>query len=139
MSTITDVKLVLTQKNFDALCHKFHIPEEVHPQLPTPDQTIHDKPEGKIGIYTRFFDFANYRLPLSSFFVTVLRYFRINFSQLSVIEAAKILLKIGTTASFGSTPLLVQLCSGGILERISKKRTKNKAKTTKPDSEWKRL
>ncbi|GJT57662.1 hypothetical protein Tco_0992716 [Tanacetum coccineum] len=26
-----------------------------------------------------------------------------------------------------------------ILERITKKRTKNKAKTTKPDSEWKRL
>ncbi|GJV53329.1 hypothetical protein Tco_1449070, partial [Tanacetum coccineum] len=90
MSTITDIKSVLTQKNFDALCRKFHIPEEVHPQLPTPDQTIHDKPEGKIGIYTRFFDFANYRLPLSSFFVTVLRYFRINFSQLSVIGAAKV-------------------------------------------------
>ncbi|GKF53566.1 putative ribonuclease H-like domain-containing protein, partial [Tanacetum coccineum] len=27
----------------------------------------------------------------------------------------------------------------GLLERIFKKRTKNKAKTTKPDSEWKRL
>ncbi|GJV29128.1 hypothetical protein Tco_1385576 [Tanacetum coccineum] len=90
MSTITDIKSVLTQKNLDALCRKFHIPEEVHPQLPTPDQTIHDKPEGKIGIYTRFFDFANYRLPLSSFFVTVLRYFRINFSQLSVIGVAKV-------------------------------------------------
>ncbi|GKA86100.1 hypothetical protein Tco_0807811 [Tanacetum coccineum] len=70
MSTITDIKSVLTQKNFDVLCRKFHIPEEVHPQLPTPDQTIHDKPEGKIGIYTR--------------------YFRINFSQLSVIGAAKV-------------------------------------------------
>ncbi|GKD01130.1 hypothetical protein Tco_1171404, partial [Tanacetum coccineum] len=48
MSTITDIKYVLTQKNFDALCRKFHIPEEVHPQLPTPDQTIHDKPKVKI-------------------------------------------------------------------------------------------
>ncbi|GKA92371.1 hypothetical protein Tco_0814296 [Tanacetum coccineum] len=90
MSTITDIKSVLTQKNFDALCRKFHIPGEVHPQLPTLDQTIHDKPEGKIGIYTRFFDFANYRLPLSSFFVAVLRYFRINFSQLFVIGVAKV-------------------------------------------------
>ncbi|GJV21362.1 hypothetical protein Tco_1370382 [Tanacetum coccineum] len=27
----------------------------------------------------------------------------------------------------------------GCVERITKKRTKNKAKTTKPDSEWKRL
>ncbi|GJZ11999.1 ribonuclease H-like domain-containing protein [Tanacetum coccineum] len=29
--------------------------------------------------------------------------------------------------------------NGGPVERITKKRTKNKAKTTKPDSEWKRL
>ncbi|GKA25413.1 hypothetical protein Tco_0711522 [Tanacetum coccineum] len=28
---------------------------------------------------------------------------------------------------------------GNDVERITKKRTKNKAKTTKPDSEWKRL
>ncbi|GJW75317.1 hypothetical protein Tco_0134687 [Tanacetum coccineum] len=29
MSTITDIKSVLTQKNLDALCRKFHIPEEL--------------------------------------------------------------------------------------------------------------
>ncbi|GJV77792.1 hypothetical protein Tco_1509376 [Tanacetum coccineum] len=51
MSTITDIKYVLTQKNLDALCRKFYIPEEVHPQLPTPDQTIHDKPKGKIALF----------------------------------------------------------------------------------------
>ncbi|GJS42818.1 putative ribonuclease H-like domain-containing protein [Tanacetum coccineum] len=31
------------------------------------------------------------------------------------------------------------LADSKLLERITKKRTKNKAKTTKPDSEWKRL
>ncbi|GKD54800.1 hypothetical protein Tco_1288187, partial [Tanacetum coccineum] len=51
---------------------------------------MHERPAGKIGLYTRFFDFANFRLPLSTFLVDILRYFRINISQLSVIGAAKV-------------------------------------------------
>ncbi|GKD30872.1 hypothetical protein Tco_1241650 [Tanacetum coccineum] len=47
-------------------------------------------PAGKIGLYTRFFDYANFRLPLSTFLIDVLRNFRINISQLSVIGAAKV-------------------------------------------------
>ncbi|GJX63737.1 hypothetical protein Tco_0296637 [Tanacetum coccineum] len=47
-------------------------------------------PTGKIGVYTRFFKFANFRLPLSTFLVDVLRYYRIHISQLSVIAAAKV-------------------------------------------------
>ncbi|GKD75982.1 hypothetical protein Tco_1334264, partial [Tanacetum coccineum] len=50
---------------------------------------MHERPAGKIGLYTRFFDFANFRLPLSTFFVDILMYFRINISQLSVIGASK--------------------------------------------------
>ncbi|GJT94151.1 hypothetical protein Tco_1082996 [Tanacetum coccineum] len=47
-------------------------------------------PIGKIGVYTRFFEFANFRLPLSTFLVDVLRYYRIHISQLSVIAADKV-------------------------------------------------
>ncbi|GJZ33550.1 hypothetical protein Tco_0578986 [Tanacetum coccineum] len=47
-------------------------------------------PTDKIGVYNRFFEFANFRLPLSTFFVNVLRYYRIHISQLSVIGAAKV-------------------------------------------------
>nr|GEX99601.1 hypothetical protein [Tanacetum cinerariifolium] len=73
MSTITDVKCVLSQKAFDSFCEKFHIPEEVHPVLPKRGNTMHERPAGKIGLYTRFFDFANFRLPLSTFLVDILR------------------------------------------------------------------
>nr|GEY67139.1 transposase (putative), gypsy type [Tanacetum cinerariifolium] len=45
---------------------------------------------GKIGVYSRFFDFADYLVPLSQFIVDVLDYFQINLSQLSVITAAKV-------------------------------------------------
>ncbi|GJR95646.1 hypothetical protein Tco_0267820 [Tanacetum coccineum] len=44
----------------------------------------------KIGVYTRFFEYANFRLPLSTFLVNVLRHYRINLSQLLVIAAAKV-------------------------------------------------
>ncbi|GJW13513.1 hypothetical protein Tco_0017646 [Tanacetum coccineum] len=47
-------------------------------------------PTDKIGVYTRFFQYANFRLPLSTFLVNVLRYYHINISQLSVIAAAKV-------------------------------------------------
>ncbi|GJS24362.1 hypothetical protein Tco_0452994 [Tanacetum coccineum] len=74
----------------DAFCQKYHIPDSVHPELPGLNQNIHNSPDGKIGVYTRFFDFANFWVPLSRFLVDVLEYFRINLSQLSVIAAAKI-------------------------------------------------
>ncbi|GJR54853.1 hypothetical protein Tco_1405374 [Tanacetum coccineum] len=63
---------------------------EVHPQLPSPDATMHERPTGKVGMYTRFFDYANYRIPFSTFFVSVLTHFRIPFSQLSVFGSAKV-------------------------------------------------
>ncbi|GJU05490.1 hypothetical protein Tco_1121920 [Tanacetum coccineum] len=53
-------------KSFDAFCEKFHIPEEVHPVLPSQGDTMHERHAGKI------------------------RHFRINISQLSVIGAAKV-------------------------------------------------
>ncbi|GKD56450.1 hypothetical protein Tco_1289837, partial [Tanacetum coccineum] len=86
---ITSLKCVLTQEHLDAICAKYFVPEEVHPQLPSSDATMHERPTGKVGMYTRFFDYANYRIPFSTFFVSVLTHFRIPFSQLSVFGSAK--------------------------------------------------
>ncbi|GJZ61673.1 hypothetical protein Tco_0617810, partial [Tanacetum coccineum] len=47
--------------HLDAMCAKYFVPEEVHPQLPSPDATMHERPAGKVGLYTRFFDYANYQ------------------------------------------------------------------------------
>ncbi|GKA59311.1 hypothetical protein Tco_0758624 [Tanacetum coccineum] len=89
MGSITSIKCVLTQEHIDAICAKYFVPEEVHPQLPSSDATMHERPTGKVGMYTRFFDYANYRIPFSNFFVSVLTHFRILFSQLSVFGSAK--------------------------------------------------
>nr|GEX16867.1 transposase (putative), gypsy type [Tanacetum cinerariifolium] len=89
MSAITDIRCVLTHKVLNAFCDNFHIPGEVHPVLPNQSDTMHERPSGKIGLYNRFFNYANFILPLSTFLVDVLRHFRINISQLSVIGATK--------------------------------------------------
>nr|GEV84941.1 hypothetical protein [Tanacetum cinerariifolium] len=77
--SITDIKFVLTQRALTIFCETYHIPDEVHPQLPSPNQMIHEMPSGKICIYTRFFEYANFRLPLSTFFTAGLfRCFYVN-------------------------------------------------------------
>ncbi|GJV57487.1 hypothetical protein Tco_1458492, partial [Tanacetum coccineum] len=68
---------------------EYGIPEGLHPKVPGLEETIVDFPEGKIGVYTKFFEFANYRIPLSQFFFNILGYYQIHLSQLSVIGAAK--------------------------------------------------
>ncbi|GJR91668.1 hypothetical protein Tco_0215679 [Tanacetum coccineum] len=40
MSTIRDIKSKLSQKAFDALCTKYHIPASVHPSLPGSDKKM---------------------------------------------------------------------------------------------------
>ncbi|GJV63445.1 gypsy type transposase [Tanacetum coccineum] len=42
--TITSLKCVLTQEHLNAICAKYFVPEEVHPQLPSPDATMHERP-----------------------------------------------------------------------------------------------
>ncbi|GJY30528.1 hypothetical protein Tco_0414023 [Tanacetum coccineum] len=40
MSSIIDIKYVLTQRVLDVLCHKYYILEEVHPELPHPEMDL---------------------------------------------------------------------------------------------------
>ncbi|GJR54002.1 hypothetical protein Tco_1404523 [Tanacetum coccineum] len=69
---------------------EYYIPESLHPELPGPEETIVDFPEGKVGVYTKFFEFANFCIPISQFLFDILGHFQIHLSQLSVIGAAKV-------------------------------------------------
>nr|GEX54400.1 hypothetical protein [Tanacetum cinerariifolium] len=48
MRAVIDVRCVFTLEALDAFCNTFHIPEEVHPVLPNQDDTMHERPAGKI-------------------------------------------------------------------------------------------
>nr|GFA06108.1 hypothetical protein [Tanacetum cinerariifolium] len=51
---------------------EYGIPETLRPELPGPEDRIVDFSEGKVSVYTKFFEFANFRLPLSQFLFDVL-------------------------------------------------------------------
>ncbi|GJT02296.1 hypothetical protein Tco_0823465 [Tanacetum coccineum] len=90
MGTIDSMKSVLTRSALDVLCEKCHIPDFVHPELPGRNDRIRKSPTGKIGVYSRFFNFVNYRILLSQFLAYILGYFQINLSRLFVIAAVKV-------------------------------------------------
>ncbi|GKD82381.1 hypothetical protein Tco_1349220, partial [Tanacetum coccineum] len=103
-NSIDSVTSILTQKELDLFCATYNISAELRPKLPGREDTIKDSPKGKIGIYTRFIEFANFRIPLSRFLFRVLEYYQINFSQLSVL--GKVPLNNGwlSFSRHGSTP-----------------------------------
>ncbi|GKC06763.1 hypothetical protein Tco_0998373, partial [Tanacetum coccineum] len=68
---------------------EYGIPKDLHPELPGSEDTIVDFSEGKVGVYTKFFEFANYCIPISQFLFDILGHYQIHLSQLSVIGAAK--------------------------------------------------
>ncbi|GKC17868.1 hypothetical protein Tco_1014650, partial [Tanacetum coccineum] len=39
---------------------EYGIPESLHHEFPGPEEPIVEFPEGKVGVYTKFFEFANY-------------------------------------------------------------------------------
>ncbi|GJZ90030.1 hypothetical protein Tco_0661957 [Tanacetum coccineum] len=51
MGTIDSISSVLTQSALDALCEKYHILDNFHPELPAPNSRIRYSPVGEIGLY----------------------------------------------------------------------------------------
>nr|GEW62870.1 transposase (putative), gypsy type [Tanacetum cinerariifolium] len=51
---------------------EYGISEALHPELPGPEDRIVDFLDGKVGVYTKFFEFANFCLPLSQFLFDIL-------------------------------------------------------------------
>ncbi|GJU07091.1 hypothetical protein Tco_1123521 [Tanacetum coccineum] len=79
-----------TDEELREFTSEYYIPFALHPVVPAASASIADFPEGKVGVYTRFFEFANQRVPLSLFMCNVLNHYRLHISQLHCIGAAKI-------------------------------------------------
>ncbi|GKA90210.1 hypothetical protein Tco_0812080 [Tanacetum coccineum] len=80
----------ITQEYLLEFTSEYGISEDLHPELPDRGDRIVDFPEGKIGMYTKFFEFANFRVPISQLLFDILGHYQIHLSQLSVIGAAKV-------------------------------------------------
>ena len=81
---------LIKESDLREFCFEYYIPNAVHPTVPEPGETVLDFPAGKIGVYTRFFEFANQRVPLSVFLCDLLNFYTLHISQLHPLGAAKI-------------------------------------------------
>ncbi|MFS7956958.1 hypothetical protein Hanom_Chr07g00660771 [Helianthus anomalus] len=69
---------------------KYAIPASLHPILPEKDTPIYPFVPGKIGVYTRLFDYYNYRFPLTKFLIEVLLFHDVHLSQMNPFGLAKV-------------------------------------------------
>ncbi|GJY09958.1 hypothetical protein Tco_0378143 [Tanacetum coccineum] len=65
---LEDAVSTISQDYLLEFSSEYFIPENLHPELPGPGDHIVDFLEGKIGVYTKKFEFANFRIPISRFF-----------------------------------------------------------------------
>nr|GEW60817.1 transposase (putative), gypsy type [Tanacetum cinerariifolium] len=62
----------ISQKYLLEFTFEYGIPESFHPELPGPEDPIVEFLEGKVGVYTKFFEFANFSIPISQFLFDIL-------------------------------------------------------------------
>ncbi|GKE77012.1 hypothetical protein Tco_1543132, partial [Tanacetum coccineum] len=56
---LTDFTSEITDEELREFTSEYYIPFALHPVVPAASASITDFPEGKVGVYTRFFEFAN--------------------------------------------------------------------------------
>ncbi|GJU36370.1 hypothetical protein Tco_1184724 [Tanacetum coccineum] len=86
---LEDAVSTISQEYLLEFSSEYFIPENLYPELPGPEDHIVDFPEGKIGVYTKNFKFANFRILISQFIFDILGYYNSPFA-ISEIGASKI-------------------------------------------------
>nr|GEV86253.1 hypothetical protein [Tanacetum cinerariifolium] len=98
---------------------EYGIPKSLHPGLLGPEDPTVEFPKCKIGVYTKFFEFENFRIPISQYLFEILAHYQIHLSQLyglvyadmdmfSLIRARTYKVEEGL---FGTSPELIILDS----------------------------
>ena len=90
VAQLEDFRSAMDEDDLRQFSSDYFIPLDVHPEVPDVNACIADFPAGKIGLYTRFFEYASYRVPISMFLSNVLNFYNLHISQLHCIGAAKI-------------------------------------------------
>nr|GEU42320.1 hypothetical protein [Tanacetum cinerariifolium] len=63
---LEDAVSTISQEYLLEFTSEYGIPESLHPVLPGLEEPIVEFPEGKVGVYTKFFEFANFHMDLFS-------------------------------------------------------------------------
>ncbi|MFS7983912.1 hypothetical protein Hanom_Chr11g00980251 [Helianthus anomalus] len=81
---------ILNKNGLKWYVEQYTIPASLNPVLPAKDMAIYPFVLGKIGVYTRMFDYCNYRLPLAKFLIEVLLFHVVHLSQMNPFGLAKV-------------------------------------------------
>ncbi|KAI3806409.1 hypothetical protein L1987_22314 [Smallanthus sonchifolius] len=79
---------VLSAQELRVFCEKYNIPQELDPTLHVPVQTA-IAPDRMITLYTKSFEFANCRYPLTYFLLELLPFYDVRFDQISPLGLCK--------------------------------------------------
>nr|GEV62204.1 hypothetical protein [Tanacetum cinerariifolium] len=63
---LEDVVSTISHEYLLEFTSEYSIPESLHPELPGLEEPMVEFSEGKVGVYTKFFEFANYHIDLFS-------------------------------------------------------------------------
>nr|GEV42531.1 hypothetical protein [Tanacetum cinerariifolium] len=61
---LENVVSTISQEDLLEFTSEYGILESLHPELPGPTDPIMEFPEGKVGVYTKFFEFTNFHMDL---------------------------------------------------------------------------
>ncbi|KAJ0576192.1 hypothetical protein HanOQP8_Chr05g0179241 [Helianthus annuus] len=103
-SNLSECFNILTRKGLEWYIDSYAIPASLHPVLPKKDMPIYPFVPGKIGIYTRLFDYCNYRLPLTKFLIEVLLFHEVQLTQMNPFGLAKVCHSELACRGLGSDP-----------------------------------
>ncbi|GJV65529.1 hypothetical protein Tco_1476357 [Tanacetum coccineum] len=87
---LEDAVSTISQEYLLEFTSEYGIPENLHPELPGPEEPVVEFSEDKVSVYTKFFEFANFRIPISQFLFDILGHYQIHLSQFLVIGTAKV-------------------------------------------------
>ncbi|KAJ0650972.1 hypothetical protein HanOQP8_Chr15g0556051 [Helianthus annuus] len=76
--------------SFNNLVHDYGIRAEWNPVLPSKTDTAFPLKGGKITLFSDFFKFCNFRLPITKFLKSVLDFYRIHISQIHPLGLVKL-------------------------------------------------
>ncbi|KAD2393452.1 hypothetical protein E3N88_40429 [Mikania micrantha] len=72
----------VTKTFLDAFVVRYWIPLELCPVVPPTSSSVQDVHAGMVAIYTSFFSFSNFRIPVSRFLCGILQYYNVHLTQL---------------------------------------------------------
>ena len=96
----------LSRDDIESLIERFPCLAQYHPTVPDEHAKVHPPPLGKIALYKTYLTSSALRLPLTSFFIEVLSYYKLGLSQLHPFAAGKIVRFEMLARALGQPPSL---------------------------------